>query len=69
MSKKRAITLEGDVVRAAALIAYVSPDIDDAFRAGMLKPSDAPPHVRVGFGRKNMPEALGRLDDFLGTGG
>jgi dGTPase len=45
--KQRAITLEGDVVRAADLIAYVSHDIDDAFRAGMLKPADAPPHVRV----------------------
>lgn len=44
--KKRAITLEGDVVRAADLIAYVSHDIDDAFRAGMLKPEDAPPNVR-----------------------
>jgi len=44
--KKRAITLEGDVVRAADLIAYVSHDIDDAFRAGLLEPSDAPPEVR-----------------------
>src|SRR2546425_2953207 len=38
--KARAITLEGDVVRAADLIAYVSHDIDDAFRAGLLKPAD-----------------------------
>lgn len=29
----------------------------------------APPHVRVGFGRKNMPEALGRLEAFLDSRG
>lgn len=35
----------------------------------MLLPSTVyeygPPHVRVGFGRENMPEALRRLEDFL----
>jgi len=27
---------------------------------------DEPRHVRVGFGRRNMPEALARLDEYLG---
>ena len=27
---------------------------------------DEPQHVRVGFGRRNMPEALARLDEYLG---
>jgi aspartate/methionine/tyrosine aminotransferase len=28
---------------------------------------DEPRHVRFGFGRANMPEALQRLDDYLET--
>ena len=39
---KRAVTLEGQIMRVADLIAYVNHDIDDAVRAGMLKPSDLP---------------------------
>jgi dGTPase len=39
---KRAATLEGQIMRVADLIAYVNHDIDDAVRAGMLKPSDLP---------------------------
>ena len=43
---KRAKTLEGQIMRVADLIAYVNHDIDDAVRAGMLKPSDLP-HEQV----------------------
>ena len=39
---RRAATLEGQIMRVADLIAYVNHDIDDAVRAGMLKPSDLP---------------------------
>jgi dGTPase len=39
---KRAATLEGQIMRAADLIAYVNHDIDDAVRAGMLNPADLP---------------------------
>jgi len=56
----RALTLEGDVVRAADIIAYVSHDIDDAFRAGMLRIDDAPEDVR-GFLRSRHSERLNLL--------
>jgi dGTPase len=38
----RASTLEGQIMRVADLIAYVNHDIDDATRAGILKPEDLP---------------------------
>ena len=48
---ERASTLEGKAVRIADRVAYINHDIDDAFRAGVLKRSDLP--------RKQM-EALGQ---------
>ena len=39
----RASTLEGQIMRVADLIAYVNHDIDDATRAGLLRPEDLPP--------------------------
>ena len=39
---KRPATLEGQVARAADLIAYVNHDIDDAVRAGVLRLADLP---------------------------
>lgn len=41
-SKDRAITLEGQVVRIADVIAYVNHDLDDALRAGVIKRSEIP---------------------------
>ena len=38
----RAATVEGQIMRVADLIAYVNHDIDDATRAGLLKPEDLP---------------------------
>jgi dGTPase len=38
----RAGTIEGQIMRVADLIAYVNHDIDDATRAGLLKPDDLP---------------------------
>lgn len=39
---ERANTLEGQIVRAADIIAYVNHDLDDAMRAGVVKKSDIP---------------------------
>jgi dGTPase len=39
----RANTMEGQIMRVADLIAYVNHDIDDATRAGLLRPEDLPP--------------------------
>src|SRR5438045_4423449 len=38
----RASTIEGQIMRVADIIAYVNHDIDDATRAGILKPDDLP---------------------------
>jgi len=38
----RASTIEGQIMRVADLIAYVNHDIDDATRAGLLRPADLP---------------------------
>jgi dGTPase len=46
----RASTIEGQIMRVADLIAYVNHDIDDATRAGLLKPDDLP---------RDLVEALG----------
>lgn len=47
-ASRRSVTLEGQVMRVADLIAYVNHDIDDAVRAGLLRPAELPAHaVRV----------------------
>src|SRR5919197_6641914 len=38
----RSATVEGQIMRVADLIAYVNHDIDDATRAGLLRPADLP---------------------------
>jgi dGTPase len=38
----RASTVEGQIMRVADLIAYVNHDIDDATRAGLVRPEDLP---------------------------
>src|SRR5690349_13878655 len=38
----RSSTIEGQIMRVADLIAYVNHDIDDATRAGLLRPADLP---------------------------
>ena len=39
---QRSSTIEGQIMRVADIIAYVNHDIDDATRAGILKPEDLP---------------------------
>lgn len=43
----RPLTLEGELVHKADRIAYISSDIDDALRAGILRPGDIPAHLRA----------------------
>jgi dGTPase len=38
----RSTTIEGQIMRVADIIAYVNHDIDDATRAGLLRPEDLP---------------------------
>ncbi|MBW2452780.1 MAG: dNTP triphosphohydrolase, partial [Deltaproteobacteria bacterium] len=46
-------TLEGQLVRLADIIAYVSHDLDDAIRAGLINNSDVPEQLRGQFGEKH----------------
>jgi len=41
-SSEMAITLEGQVVRVADIIAYINHDIDDAIRGGVISENDVP---------------------------
>ena len=45
------LTLEGQIVRASDVIAYVNHDIDDAVRAGVIKESDIPARLVQIFGK------------------
>ena len=47
---KRSATLEGQIMRVADLIAYVNHDIDDAIRAGVLRPGDLPADAVAALG-------------------
>ena len=57
---RRAATLEGQVARVADIIAYVNHDIDDAVRAGVLRPEDLPGAAVAVLGRSSS-ERIGRL--------
>src|SRR5439155_8855654 len=46
----RASTIEGQIMRVADIIAYVNHDIDDATRAGLLRPEDLPWDLVEGLG-------------------
>lgn len=48
-----AVTLEGQVVRLADIIAYVNHDLDDALRAGILKEGDLPARIRKIVGERH----------------
>lgn len=48
-----AMTLEGQVVRLADIIAYVNHDLDDALRAGILKESDVPAEISTVVGDRH----------------
>ncbi len=47
----RATTLEGQIVRLADITAYLNHDVDDAIRAGMLRPEEIPSDILETLGR------------------
>jgi dGTPase len=55
-----ASTIEGQIARVADLVAYVNHDIDDAIRAGLLRPGDLPPGPVSALGRTSS-ERIGRM--------
>jgi dGTPase len=56
----RASTIEGQIMRVADLIGYVNHDIDDATRAGLLRPDDLP-RDHVGVLGKTASSRIGTL--------
>lgn len=51
--KSRAVTLEGQVVRLADIIAYVSHDLDDAIRGRVIQKSEIPKDISAVVGLRH----------------
>ncbi len=58
--QKRAVTLEGDIVRISDIIGYVNHDIDDAVRAGFITENDIPSEFIAVLGDRHS-ERINRL--------
>jgi len=56
----RALTLEGQVVRLADIIAYVNHDLDDAIRGGLIRNEDVPAPILAVIGKVHS-ERIGRM--------
>jgi len=55
-----AVTLEGQVVRLADVVAYVNHDLDDALRAGLLKEESVPRAITDVVGQRHS-QRIGRM--------
>ncbi len=64
-SSELAITLEGQVVRLADIIAYVNHDMDDALRAGILKDTDLPVHLSRVLGDRHSQRISAMVRDLI----
>jgi dGTPase len=64
-SSQLALTLEGQVVRLADIIAYVNHDMDDAHRAGIIKESDLPLHISRVIGEKHSQRISTMIRDLI----
>lgn len=60
-----AITLEGQVVRLADIIAYVNHDMDDALRAGILKHSNVPTAITKVIGNRHSQRIAFMVRDLI----
>jgi dGTPase len=60
-----AVTLEGQVVRLADIIAYVNHDLDDAIRAGILRLSDLPDEISNVIGKKHSQRISSMVRDLI----
>ncbi len=62
-------TLEADVVRLADHIAYLNHDLDDAQRAGIVRPEDVPAIVRDRVGTRNSQRINAMVTDAIQNSG
>jgi dGTPase len=58
-------TAEATVVRLCDRIAYINHDLDDALRAGILKPKDVPASIREHVGERNSVRINTILTDLI----
>ncbi|MCC7103989.1 MAG: deoxyguanosinetriphosphate triphosphohydrolase [Chloroflexi bacterium] len=58
-------TLEGQVVKISDSLAYVTHDIDDALRAGVLRESDIPTELVEAFGRRSSQRINAFITDIV----
>ncbi|WP_028264288.1 deoxyguanosinetriphosphate triphosphohydrolase [Atopobium fossor] len=65
--KQKAMTLEGQIVSLADRIAYVSHDIDDATRAGLLTEEDLPIAPRNVLGNSSSQRIATMVEDVIAT--
>ncbi len=63
------VTLEGQVVRIADLIAYINHDIDDSIRAGVIKNGDLPKEATVLLGERHSQRIHNMVKDIIFTSG
>ncbi|HZP84888.1 MAG TPA: deoxyguanosinetriphosphate triphosphohydrolase [Chthonomonadaceae bacterium] len=66
-STERASTLEGKAVRIADRVAYINHDIDDALRAGVLKPADLPRELMESLGHTHSERIASMVIDIVQT--
>ncbi len=59
------VTLEGQVVRVADIVAYVNHDMDDALRAGILQEGDLPADIRVVVGERHSKRTGAMVRDLI----
>jgi dGTPase len=64
---ERAATLEGQAVRAADVIAYISHDIDDAIRGGVIGPGDVPAECRRVLGETHSARLNSMVRDIIAS--
>ncbi len=64
-SSELAVTLEGQIVRIADIIAYVNHDMDDALRAGIIQESDLPVEIRQVIGEKHSQRISTMVRDLI----
>ncbi len=59
------VTMEGQVVRVADIIAYVNHDLDDALRAGILKETDLPVDITTVVGDRHSKRTGAMVRDLI----
>ena len=63
--RKRARTLEGQAVRVADIFAYANADLDDAFRAGLIRPGEVPKRILKVLGRTSSERITTLVQDVV----